>query len=336
MKKRFILFLLSAIFVIAGIAVVGCQKNANMDQTFTTLEEVVRSVTTSDSPFVSGTINGVETDFLISNFKNKDAENQFVNDDQNYLLLTAVSMNYIYNYYGETKDLENKYNVNSLYKNANKLIEKYQEMKTCSNELNSLGDNAETFVYNGKFTKYKMSVRDFISQAYLTASSLGDVLINKVKITSNLGTANQTGEDLVKYLDYCYMMSFNDFSDFFMGSCKGQVIDSSLYITIKNKMITFAQDIVSKPNKELSADQAKELVTMSSAYAGERRMYEIAVSNFSLYDFTTRYECSIEAYAKDKNDIVAYHEEIERYYVISNSSYAIYYNYLKNNIKNLD
>lgn len=333
MKKRFILFLLSAIFVLTGIIAVGCGKSVNADQAYKHMESFVVSITSDDSPFSHGSINGIETDFYINNFKSKNDADEYVDDDQNYLMLNAVSLNYIYKYYSELGSINKKYDCTALYNSLSILESKYHDLKILSSELNNLGENAQNFVYNGYFSKYKVSFKDFVQQAFATSSALGDVLINKANITSTLGTDDQTAEDLTKYVDYHSMMIFKDFSDFFLGSCKGQIIDDSIYDLIKNRMGLYCTNVINKENKEITKETSIEFLTMSNAMREERRMYNIAINGFSYYDYTTKYENSIEAYEKAESDADSFFEEAQRYLSNVNSSIQAYYAYLTNNVK---
>lgn len=333
MKKRFILFLLSAIFVLTGIIAVGCGKSVNADQAYKHMESFVVSITSDDSPFSHGSINGIETDFYINNFKSKNDADEYVDDDQNYLMLNAVSLNYIYKYYSELGSVNKKYDCTALYNSLSILESKYHDLKILSSELNNLGENAQNFVYNGYFSKYKVSLKDFVQQAFVTSSALGDVLINKANIAFTLGTDEQTAEDLTKYVDYYSMMIFKDFSDFFLGSCKGQVIDSTTYVITKNKMDLYCSNVLNKNNKEMTKETTVEFMTMSKAMAEERRMYNIAINGFSYYDYTTKYENSIEAYEKAESDADSFYEKIQRYLININGPIQIYYAYLINNVK---
>lgn len=334
MKKSFILIILSAIFIFAGVMTVGCGKSVSNTTAYNAIEAFVIDSNSEEAPFSIGTVNGVETNYYINNFQKKNDSNVLIDDDQNYQLLNAVGLNYIGKYYSELENVQNKYDFSSLYENTKKLKTRYNELKTLNDEINGLGSNAQSFVYNGYFSKYKISAREFVDQTYSTAAALGDLLINKIKITSSLGTDNQTQEDFEKYMDYQNMMLFKDFNDFFMKSCKGQIIDNAIYTATKTKMLTFCQDIVLKTNKTLSKEKVAEVVTMSNALMGERRMYAIAAKNFSLYDFTTKYENSIDAYEKAQNDADSCYDEMQRYLTDENCSLNIYYNYLKNNVKN--
>lgn len=334
MKKKILLFLLSTIFVLTGMFFVGCGNSADNTTTYKELQKVVLSITENGSPFEVGSAGGINTNFYIKNFKNKNESNVLVDDDENYQILNAVSLNYIYKYYGELSQLPDKYNFSLLYTNATELKTKYNEMRDLSNELNGLSANANSSVYKACFSGYKKGIRVFVQQAFLTATSLGELLINNVKIASSLGTENQTQADLVKYLDYQYLMLFKDFSDFFMSSCEGQIIDDTLYNAVKDSMTLYCTNVIKKTNKEVSSDMAKELIRMSNALSAERRLYQFAINEFSLYDFTTKYQRSIEAYEKDLSDADSYIEELGRYLQNSDSAHKIYYNYLINNIKN--
>lgn len=334
MKKGFILFLLSAIFVLTGIFAVGCGKSINATQAYNEINNFVMDITSDQSPFSNSTVNGVETSFYLENFKTKNDSNEFVDDDQNYLLLNAISLNYIYKYYSKLESIDKKYDCSTLYESSKVLQTKYQEMKGYSDRLDDLSDNAESFVYKGYFSDYKAKLKEFIEQSYSTAYALGDFLINNVQITSKLGREGGGIGDLEAYLDYEYVIVFKDFSDFFMGSCQGRIIDNAMYNDIKSKMTSFCSEIINAQNKGYYQINSNNLITMTDAFNGERRMFSIAINGFSLYDFTTKYENSFEAYEKTENSASAYYGEIQRYILNENNIFTIYTDYLRSKVKN--
>lgn len=329
-KKRFITSVLSALIVVPAILMFGCGKSVSNKKTYSNIQTALSTLKESGSPFRSD----VDTNYYLKDFVQKDSNMNDVADDENYIILNALALDYIEKYSEKLNQIKNKYNFTALNNDAKNLINNYEKLKEKYDKLIGVESTANYIVHNGYFATYKYSVKEFTSYVYNLATSLGDLLINKAKIAKNIGTENQTREEIESYLDYQYLLVFNDYYNFFFESCAGQRIDSEIYTSAKTLLSGYAVNIVKKDIRELSKEQAQTLVRNSNALAVERNSFTKAAKNFSLYELSTKYENSIEAYLVKDVKARSYYNELNTYLASSDNSMMLYYTYVRNNIVN--
>lgn len=333
-KKATILTLLASVLVGTSGFMFGCGSKGNNKDTFKSFQTTLSTLKEDSNLFKQDDIYSISTNFYLNNFAQKNESEDLVADDQNYIILNAVGLNYIESYCVKLENIEGKYNYKVLNKSLDALNESYIAVKDSVVDLASVEENANYDIYNGYFADYKNLVKDFTLKVYDVATTLGDFLINEVKITNNIGSEKQTTEDLKTYFDYQNLLIYNDFCQFFMDSCEGQVIDNSIYTKANSTIVSFSNYILHKNIRELSNNKVDEYIRISTALNNERRLTLESIKEFSLYEYTTRYENSIDAYEKEESDADTYFVQLTKYFDGTSSYILNYYVYLASNITN--
>lgn len=325
MKKK-ILALFVTLLASCSILMFGCNDKSTSEKTTQIYNNMITSFK-EDSVFKNSKINLLETNFYLNDFVKMGSYNNKVEDDKNYIVLNAVGLNYIEKYSQVLVKVEKKYNFKNLNKVANNLIKSFENLKLEHDRVLNVEENANYIVYNGIFAKYKYSAKEFTKQVYSVATNLGDFLINNDNVLEEITLNNENLTKEQASFDYNNILVFNDFCNFFMGSCEGQEINNNVYLTAKSQMNSFVLTLTREyKNQGVDEDKYLKYVTISNALAGERKSFETSVQKFSMYEFTTKYESSMEAYLKDDSYADSYYDCINRYL-----SYLAKYNNYQNN-----
>ena len=331
-KKKIFLSIIASIMVFTSMLFVGCKDLGNAQDTFALYSQAMTTYKSNSNLFISGSISNNKTNFYLNNFYSKNASGDEVQDDQNYLILTAIGLNFIEEYHTKLDGLEGSYDFNKLVNAINSLNSDYDELKTENENMLSVETNAEIDIFNGYFTRYKNTAKDFIDGVYETALTLGNFLMNNARIASNLGGETQTQDELNFYYDYQLLQIFNDFKMVLINSASGQVLNDIVYTSSSNKLKDFAQNIQAKSVKQLTIEQTSAYVEICDALNNERNSYQKAVKSFSLEKFENIYDGSLEAYTKVNSNFDSYYNQLNNYFCDTNNIMTLIYNYYVANI----
>ena len=331
-KRRIFLSFIASILVFTGLLLVGCGDLGNAQDTFALYSQAMTNYKSNTNLFISRSINNNQTNFYLNNFYSKNAIGEEVQDDQNYLILTAIGLNFIEEYHTKLDGLEGSYDFNNLVNAINKLNTDYDELKLENEKMLSVESNAEVDIYNGYFTRYKNSARNFIDEVYETALTLGNFLMNNARIARNLGSETQTQDELNFYYDYQLLQIFNDFRLILMDSASGQILTDTVYTNSSSKLKNFAQNIQAKSVKQLTVEQTNSYIEICEALNNERISYQKAVNAFSLEEFENMYDSYLEAYTRVNSNFDSYYNQLNNYFCETNNIMTLIYNYYTSNI----
>ena len=329
MKKRILMIALGLMLCLSSFAMFACKDKGNSEETSAQYKTTITKMTSEeDSTFKTGTIYGVSTNFYLNDFVEKDKMNIKHNSDDNYIALTAVAMNYIKKYGDQIANIKGSFDYKTLENNLKSLDEKFVKMQKTHKDLTFAGDNVSYVIYNGYFTNYKLIVKDFISQLYTTAVNLGDLVINQTGISEKIAKGQTTAEENTSYYDYQILLVFSDYYKFFIESCEGNKLTTSLYTTVRDEMKAYCINLVGKTVTAMTAEKTKQFSELSKALGNERKSLSVSVEEVKLYDLQNKYEGSIDAYAKDEINARSYYDEYERYFTVTNNYITVYYDFI--------
>lgn len=308
MKKQALLSVLAVGVLACGGLMAGCKNNGNSENTYSQFDTFVSSCKENDTLFSSSTVQGVNTNFYLNNFSRKGTSNAYINDDQNYIYLTSMGMNFIENNYSYLKGLGKNLNYSGLDKEMKTLNKKYDTLKQESENLKNVETSADYDIYNGYFSRYKTATADFTVQVYQTATSLGDFLFKDAKIF------NQTKQINSRFFyEYQNLNILDDFCQFFLVSCEGQVLDNTLYTYTTTQLKTFMSDFVTKYQGGSSMYISEKYYNVSLALDNEREIFDKVAQKFSMYKYVVNYNSSLSAYENDEKEISIYYDQFNRY-----------------------
>lgn len=333
-KRNIILSILAVILVSASFIFFACGDTGNAKDTFQSFKTTLETYKANDDLFSTGEIENISTEFYLNNFYKKDSSGSQIKDDENYIILNSVGLNFINEYYVMFENLEGNYDFNPVNESLKKMNESYDALKIENQNLTNIESAAEYDVYNGYFARYKLYSKNFINEVYNVALNLGDFFANKVNVASKIGTDEQTDDYLKFYIDYQLILVFNDFRLALMQSCEGQVLNHQIYSSASSNLKNFAKNVQAKEVKTLSLEKVNEIKSIFDAFNNQRKSYITAVNGFSLYQYLTAYDSSIEAYVKAESNADTYYNQLLNYYCSSNNYISLFYNYLTANLIN--
>ena len=328
-KKNIVLSFLAAILVTSSLLLFACGGTGNITEAYNAFNKLVVECNSNTNLFSQGEVEGLSTKYYLKDFHQKDSANQNVPDDKNYIILVAQGMNFIEKYHTELKDLENKYDVVNLTNSANNLTNSYNNLKVENANIANI-ESSEYEIYNGYFARYKLSAKNFINDVYSTALELGKFLNEKVRISVDLGTDRQTQKQIIFYLDYQLLLSYNDYRAMLIDSCQGQILHHKLYNESTKALTNMTSQIQSKQVKtDLTVETIKDLMNTCRIYNNQRAVYNKAVTNFSLKEFLTTYNEDLKAYEKANECAESYYNQLLDFYYNPNNFVTLFQTYLK-------
>ena len=242
--------------------------------------------------------------------------------DENYLILTEIALDFIYEYSSKLNIKDNfdytKLNESfTAFKSAfYKAEEDYQNFVNAKN-------NKDIVIYNGFFVKYQSSCKNFIESAYDFALEMKNVLGSNLKLYDiNFESISKSNSDV--YLAKLKLEIANDFKEILFDSFKGERFDGlkSGYVSndIYNSVTNLLETLNSIKNLDITTGLGDEFVNLNTAYLKlqeSREMLNNAVKNFNMYDFIKKYNCSLERYKLEKENAEIYYNLIKQYFAYS-------------------
>lgn len=333
-KRNILLSILAVILVSVSFVLFACGDLGNAKDTFQAYKTTIETYKANDTLFSTNTIENINTDFYLNNFYSKNNDGTQIQDDVNYIILNAVGLNFIDKYYTRLENLEGSFDFNPLNDNLNKMNESYNALKVENQNLANIESTAENSIYSGYFARYKSYSKYFINSVYATALTLGDFLVNKVNVGSSIGTDSQQADDFDLYADYQLLLIFEDLRLVLMQSCDGQVLQNQIYNSASNYLKNFAKNVQAKEKKSLDNEKVLEFKNILDAFNNQRASYITAVNGFSIYQYLTTYDSSLEAYVKADSNTDTYYNQLLNYYCLDNNYMTLIYNYLTTNLVN--
>ena len=329
-KRKVVLSMLAGLLIGSSFAMAACGDENKGINPYQNYQAAISTYLEDPTLFRSDKVNGIQTDFYFDNFYYKNDLGAKVEGDINYITLNAFAMNYIQNYYTELSGLEGDYNYSQLHTALNSLNESFEKVRVESKNVYNVDANESVTIYNGFFSRYEDSAREFIDQAYNTAITLSDFLIEQVDLTKDIGSDNQTTEQIKLYVDSQLLYIFNDFRALLMDSGRGRQFNGEVLYDNSVTLLESFSNLSSDLLQSVTAEMMSELKELSSYLDNERIITGQSLENFSLYDYCN-YD-SMDGYLKEESNAQIYYNQLQSYYSNSNSTLNQYYLFLVSNI----
>lgn len=303
-KSKVITFILSIILLASAFLLFGCDKGPTTEQiqgnlnSFIQTENGQNSFLSDDNTFKNFTIYKVDT------------QPELI--DNNYQTLVMVAVDYIEEYTPYFQSEEN-FDYSSIIQSLDTLNASFEQTLQDYQDFMQVQD-AERIIYNGFALNYQNSAIDFINNAFQTALSM------KENLAQNFGLLDANFEEIVtldqanKYLDAVRLDLANEYRQFLLGSCKGEIIEqNNIFTAVSNQLQTLAEihDILLTEGKNM---QFVSLKQQFDAISEERAIMQTCLTNFSMYDFVNIYNSDIKAYQTAVQDAENYLAKIESYF----------------------
>ena len=306
MKKRFITICLTFVIALSGLALVACGDDSSDVNPYGSYQTTLASMRENTTLFKNGTTDyGMESDFYLNNFYDKNAEGSKVEGNQNYIFLTAYGLNYINKYYTYLSDLSG-YDFSGLNSALESLTGYLPVMDLASENIVSADQIANISVYR----------------------SLSDFLINERGLTAGLGTETQTQEQITFYIENEILYAINDVRVILMESAKGKVLTDNDIYDGAVKLLSYYGGLVTNNSyiTPITVETMAGAINLSNLLAGERATTRKASANFSIYDYEADNNILLDG------DNRAYYAQLQKFYSMDNNFLQQYYNYLATNI----
>jgi len=310
-KKIISAVILAVVIVISCLTFMACGKDATSKDSFQLIENTLATYK-ENKMFGNGTVQSVQTNYLLSSFQVKNASGTLVNDDEKYPTFIAIGLNYIEDNYKRLDGIEVKYDYNSLNKKVNKLNSAYNGLCEEYNNLKSCDSDAGFLIYNGYFARYKLAARSFINEVYSVAYSLGEFLTSVDG--DGIGETEVGSKAFNYYLEYNKFLITNDLKNFFMDSAQGKKFDETLYKDAESMLSSYCTKLANNNGVSLTVDEATAVKELFEAVSTDRNNANKSLNKFSLNDFYTIYESEIDAYEKTLADARIYYHNLETYF----------------------
>lgn len=312
-KKSISIVLVSLMLLISCFLLMACGKSVTSADAYTLIDETLNTYKDSEI-FEEGEIYGLETNFVLQDFKSKNSDGTLVSDSENYVALAALGLNFIEENYAKLDGMQVKYDYNKINKAVNEMNSAFKRTMKEYNNFNNLESSANYEIYNGKFARYKEASRTLIIKVYSAAQTLGNFLINEGGVSKSVGAEDMTTEALNYYYSYNELLISRDFMNFFLKSCRGQSFEEELFVNTETLFKGYTSTIFAGENKSLTSDEAQDLKEVFTAVSGDRENVTTSLNNFSLRLLFTKYEGSIDAYEIDNGDANIYYNSINSYF----------------------
>ena len=328
MKKRFITICLTFVIALSGLALVACGDDSSDVNPYESYQTTLASMRENTTLFKNGTTDyGMESDFYLNNFYDKNAEGSKVEGNQNYIFLTAYGLNYINKYYTYLSDLSG-YDFSGLNSALESLTGYLPVIDLASENIVSADQIANISVYRSYFVEYETNAKEFINIVFDNALALSDFLINERGLTAGLGTEAQTQEQITFYIENEILYAINDVRVILMESAKGKVLTGNDIYDGAVKLLSYYGGLVTNNSyiTPITVETMAGAINLSNLLAGERATTRKASASFSIYDYEADNNILLDG------DNRAYYAQLQKYYSMDNNFLQQYYNYLATNI----
>ena len=303
-KSKVITIIVSIILLASAFLLFGCEKGPTTEQIQENLNSFIQTENGANS-FLS-------EDNTLKNFTMYKEAEQPELIDNNYQNLVMIAVDYIEDYARNFESEENfdysliQQSLDALNASYAQTLQDYQDFMQAQ--------DASQIVYDGFALNYQNSVIDFVNDAFQTALSMKDCL------AQNFGLIDDDFEEIVTvdqaniYLDAVRLELANDYRQFFLSSCKGEILaQNDIYAAASNQLQSLAniRDIL------VTANKSQQFVTLKQKYdaiAEERAIINKCVESFSMYDFVNSFDSDINIYQTQVQDAENYLEKIESYF----------------------
>lgn len=321
-KKVISLFSVIALFVISlSFLLSGCASGTpSSKEMFNSIDKfLIEEVYATDS-FVSSGANAGQ----LKDFEYYFGSENLQTADENYLTLSQISLDFIYDNYFEL-NLDKNYN----YANLNQAFQSFktQFYKTKEDYLNFVteknnqdSNNIDIVVYNGFFVKYQSSCKNFIEKSFDFAVELKNVLESQIKLY-DINFAEISKDQANDYFSKLKLEIACDFKELFFNSFKGERFDGTKTGFKYNTIYTSATELLSQLNSLNGVGGVisfkDKFVALNLAYTklaeGRVNLYK-ALNNFNMYDYIKIYSGVMNNYLSNNSDADIYYNLIYSYF----------------------
>lgn len=316
-KKSILSILLAVILLLSTFVLFACNKSESSEGAYKAYNEIVTTLKQDTSLFSKKKLNNLSTNFYLNDFSYKNSSGKNVEGYNNYVALNAVSLGFIEEYYPALENLTLKTDYSGLKNDVKGLKKSYEALKVEHDKLKNQASGLNWTIYNGYFARYRQSAQSFINKSFDCALSLGDFLNRKADLAKNFAKEGMTAEEVEFYYDFNLLKVFDDLREFFMGSCKGVLVENSVFESGLTVLLSYADDaVVNKEFTDTTVEDAQSLKDSLERVDADRALALKAFSKFSVYNYANNYQGSIEAYEKADSNASAYLNRIESYFTI--------------------
>ena len=319
-KKSISIIFLALVLLLSSFLLFACGKEESSKGAYKAYNTFMTQIKQDTSLFTSKQIENLYTDFYLNDFYSKDNAGAKVYQNNNYIALCAVSLEFIDEYYPTLETLKLKTDYTSLKDDVKSLTKSYKNLKAEHENLKNNAQNLDTTIYNGYFSRYRTYAGKFINKSYSSALKLAKFLNNEAKLAKTIGTDKVTDQAVEFYCDYNILKVFDDFRNFFMNSCKGAYVDNDVYDNVLSMLKLYTNGGLVNKDFSANANESKELKNILTQVNNERSIINKAVSKFSVYKFANTYDDSIEGYEKANENAPAYLNKINMYFADTGST----------------
>lgn len=316
MKKIILSIFLVCIMALGTFAFVGCGGADTGAVVYELFNTQIEKMNEEGNPFTTKNQNSVNSNYFLSSFRKKTASSSFADygwQDE----MIALGMNYIVKFYPNTKDYKQGQDIGKIRDTLSKLDQSYQALKDEYAYIQKVSSSEDMTIYNGIMANYGEKAREFSICVYDCAQALSDYLGNHVYKENAYGTDQMNYQVLSIFTQSALLDVYNDYNDLIMESGKGVVGNpNTAWFSLQSKVID--------PN--FTQEQKEIVVDYVNALAGERKLTQRALENFSYYDYQVLYNGDVKAYSKTNSLAEQYHTQINRYFVGSSSHLNNAYN----------
>lgn len=326
MKKIFTAILVCTIVASGALMLTGCDKEGKGTEVYKAYEQVMTEMKTdTTTPFENDNRNDINSNYFLNSFTKKvdviGGAGLFVDYGQQDEMI-ALALNYIDKYYPLTQNYKSKKNIQTIVDKVSALKSSYSALTKEYQNLLQLSSFESETIYNGFMARYAESARKFSIKAYDAAQALSKYLSKNVKVDASVGKDDMTDEAKEFYLDSRILEIYDDYNNLIMINGKGLV----------GEMPTKFSDLSNIDYTKISVEETQSLMAIFNALNAERRLSNKALNRFSYYDYTVVYNKDVAAYEKTVDYAQLYLQEIDRYYLDTNSYINLTYKAIKDKI----
>ena len=319
-KKSISVILLALILLLSSFVLFACGGKDSSKSTFESYNSFMTQIKQDTSLFSTKEIENYYTKFYLNDLYSKNSSGTPTYENNYYIALGAVSLEFIDEYYPKLETLKLKTDYSKLKDDIKSLNKSYNNLKVEHENLKNDAQNLDYTIYNGYFSRYRTYAQKFINKSYQSALKLGKFLNNEAKLAKTVATQNMTDEAFEFFCDYTILNVYNDFNNFFMSSCKGVALESEVFNDVLYSLKNFTNSFVLHKSYSVTTEKAKEAKEIITRVNNERGMVNKAVSKFSVYKYSKTYNQSIDAYIKANANAPAYLNKINMYYADANGT----------------
>lgn len=328
MKKKIFTLIISALLVLSGGLMFACGGDNKLSPT--PAKELVQVVNKmgADALFSGGNANGVSSRFILTELKNTQYEY--------YTECLVLPMDYINTHMDDMTKLSNMKLNSRAHKAVSALGQSISVMKENFAELSNHNERLVDFstgsAYQGMLYKYLLLCQNFIDSVYDVAFDLAEVedFAFGSYTTKQVTAGELKWTDSRELRDYLWLSLARDYFDLLVVNCEAQLVTGAGQVaTLITNAKTELDNLLSSYRyqddfnfKELTGElkdkkyineKVTNLFVIQSKLNVERENFNVALQNFSLYDYATTYEGNLADYAKADGHVMYYLGYLETY-----------------------